>query len=77
MSAAVAEFINEKNKSIETLRYKLSKYDYKNIFNKGFVFIKDENSNIINSVDKVNFTDKYYVQFIDGIKTVVFIEDKE
>jgi hypothetical protein len=41
------------------------------------VFIKDENSNIINSVDKVNFTDKYYVQFIDGIKTVVFIEDKE
>jgi exodeoxyribonuclease VII large subunit len=77
MSTAVSEVVNEKNKRIETLRYKLSKYDYKNIFNKGFVFIKDENSNIINSVEKINYTDKYYVQFIDGIKTVVFIEDKE
>ncbi len=77
MSSSVSEIINEKHKKLEDLRYKLSKYDYKNIFNKGFVFIKDKNSNIINSVESINYKDHYFVYFKDGVRTIDFVESKE
>ncbi len=77
MSSSVSEMINEKYKKLEELRYKLSKYDYKNIFNKGFVFIKDKNSNIINSVETIDYKDHYYVYFKDGVRTIDFVEHKE
>src|SRR6056297_816921 len=77
MSSSVSENINNKYKKLEELRYKLSKYDYNNILNKGFVFIKDKNSTIINSVEDINYQKHYYVYFKDGKATIDFIENGE
>ena len=77
MSSSISENINNKYKKLEELRYKLSKYDYNNILNKGFVFIKDKNSTIINSVEDINYQEHYYLYFKDGKAIIDFIENGE
>ncbi len=77
INAKSIEKLNLLNKKLEDYKYMLSKYDYNNIFNKGFVFIKDKNNNIIDSVDNIDYSVLYSTIFKDGERSIKFINDEE
>ena len=73
----ILEKINISYKKIDEHKYFLSRYDYNNIFNRGFVFIKDENNNIIDSVDNIDFSLTYTTVFKDCERKIKFIKEEE
>lgn len=77
MNSNIVEGLNNFNKKLNDYKYALSKYDYDSIFNKGFVFIKDEKDNIIDSVDNINYSVLYSTVFKDGERKIKFVEDEE
>jgi exodeoxyribonuclease VII large subunit len=77
INTKTVEKINSLNKEIDEYKYILGRYDYNNIFNRGFVFIKDEKNNIIDSVDSIDYSLIYSTVFKDDERKINFIKEEE